>query len=87
MPRAIAIAQQRAGIAKDAAVQLVTYPPRPSVFEALSSTFGGTESMRMSLAEALLSRQDREALTAMRRPMQMLRRGESLALLPWVFAR
>jgi len=87
LPRAIAIAQQRAGIAKDAAVQVVTYPPRPSVFEALSSTFGGTDSMRVSLAEALLSRQDREALTAMRRPMQMLRRGESLALLPWVFAR
>ena len=87
LPRALAIAQQRAGIAKDAAVQVVTYPPRPSVFEALSSTFGGAQGMRASLAEALLSQQDREALAAMRRPMQMLRRGESLALLPWVFAR
>jgi protease-4 len=87
LPRAITIAQQRAGIAKDAAVQIITYPPRPSVFEALSSTLGGTESMRASLAEALLSQQDRDALAAMRRPMQMLRRGESLALLPWVFAR
>ena len=87
LPRAIAIAQQRAGIAKDALVQVVTYPPRPSVFEALSSAFGGTESMRASLAEVLLTQQDREALAAMRRPMQLLRRGESLALLPWVFAR
>ena len=87
LPRALAIAQQRAGIAKDAAVQVVTYPPRPSVFEALSSTFGGGQGMRASLAETLLSQQDREALAAMRRPMQMLRRGESLALLPWVFAR
>ncbi|WP_396624206.1 signal peptide peptidase SppA [Luteitalea sp.] len=87
LPRAIAIAQQRAGIAKDTTVQLVTYPPRPSVLEALSSTLGGGQSMRASLGEALLSPQDRETLASVRRPLQMLRRGEALALLPWVFVR
>lgn len=87
LPRALAIAQQRAGIARDAAVHVVVYPPKPSLFEALSETFGGGQGVRASLAEALLTQQDREALAAIRRPMQMLRRGESLALLPWVFVR
>ncbi len=86
LPKAMAIAQQRAGIATDVSVQVVVYPPRPSVFEALSS-LGGAQGMRASLAEALLSPQDREALAAVRRPLQMLRQGESLALLPWVFVR
>ena len=86
LPRALAIAQQRAGIDKDAAVQIVTYPPKPSVFEALTA-LGGSQGVRASLAEALLSQQDRETLVAMRRPLEMLRRGESLALLPWVFVR
>jgi protease-4 len=89
LPRAIAIAQQRAGIAKDTRVQLITYPPKPSVFEALSTALGGGTQggMRASLAEALLSQQDRATLAAVRRPFQMLGRGESLALLPWVFVR
>ena len=87
MPRALAIAQQRAGIGKDTAVQVVVYPPKPTLFEALSETFGGSEEMRASLAGALLSPQERETLAAVRRPMRLLGRGESLALLPWVFAR
>jgi hypothetical protein len=57
------------------------------VLEALSSTLGGGQSMRASLGEALLSPQDRETLASVRRPLQMLRRGEALALLPWVFVR
>lgn len=87
LPRALAIAQERAGIARDAAVQVVTYPTRPTVFEALSSTLGGNDSLRASLAEALLSPSDRAALAATRRPLRMLGRGEALALLPWVFVR
>ncbi len=87
LPRALAIAQQRAGIGKDTAVQVVVYPPKPTLFEALSETFGGSEEMRASLAGALLSPQERETLAAVRRPMRLLGRGESLALLPWVFAR
>lgn len=84
LPRAMAIAQQRAGIARDAAVQTVVYPPTPSLFEALSSTFGG---VRGSLIEALMTPEERSILGAIRRPVHMLRRGESLALLPWVFVR
>lgn len=87
LPRALAIAQQRAGIGRDTAVSVVVYPPKPSLLEALSETFGGTQSMRASLAQALLDPQEREALAAVRRPMRMLRHGEALALLPWVFAR
>lgn len=87
LPRALAIAQERAGIGKDEAVQVVVYPPKPTLFEALSETFGGSQGMRAALAEALLSPAEREALVAIRRPMQMLGSGESLALLPWVFVR
>ncbi|MBA2354018.1 MAG: signal peptide peptidase SppA [Acidobacteria bacterium] len=88
LPRALAIARQRAGLAPDAAVQVVVYPPKPSVYEAVSTMFGGADGgMRASLAEALLSQEDRQALGAIRQPMQQLRRGESLALLPWVFVR
>lgn len=86
LPRALVIAQQRAGIARETAVQVVTYPPKPSVFEALSE-IGGSQGMRASLADMLLTQQERDVLAAIRRPMQMLRRGESLALLPWVFVR
>lgn len=87
LPRALAIAQQRAGIPRDTTVNVVVYPPRPTLFEAFSETFGGAQTLRASLAQALLAPQEREALAAIRRPMQMLRQGESLALLPWVFAR
>lgn len=87
LPRALAIAQQRAGIARDAAVSVVVYPPKPTLLEAISDTFGGTQTMRASLAQALLEPQEREALAAVRRPMRMLRQGEALALLPWVFVR
>ncbi len=86
LPRAMAIARQRAGIGADDAVQTVVYPPRPSVFEVLS-TMGAAQDMRASLGEALLSQQDRETLAAVRRPLRLLQRGESLALLPWVFVR
>ena len=41
----------------------------------------------LALAEALLTQADRKALAAVRRPFELLRQGESLALLPWVFAR
>ena len=48
LPRALSIAQQRAGIRQDTAVQVVVYPPKPTVFEALSSFFGGAQDVRAS---------------------------------------
>ena len=87
LPRALALAQQRAGIGRDVAVNVLVYPPKPTLFEAISETFGGGQTMRASLAQALLEPQEREALAAVRRPMRLMRQGEALALLPWVFAR
>jgi len=84
LPRAIAIAQQRAGIAKDEAVNVVVYPRKPTVFEALT-LLGGGQGARAAMVEALLPEADRRTLAAVRQPLRLVQRGESLALLPWVF--
>lgn len=87
LDRALVVAKQRAGLAADAAVHLVVYPPRKTLFEILSGSFTGAEGMRLSLLSALLSADERAALGAVRQPMTMLRRGEPLALMPWVVLR
>ncbi len=87
LDRALVIAKQRAGLAGDAAINVVVYPPRKTLFEVLTGSWSGGEGMRVSLLSALLSAEERAALGAVRQPMTMLRRGEPLALLPWVFVR
>lgn len=86
LDRALVIAKQRAGLAGDAPVNVVVYPPRKTLFEVLGS-LSGAEGVRVSMLAALLSDDERAALGAVRQPMAMLRRGEPLALLPWVFVR
>lgn len=87
LDRALVIAKERAGLEGDAPVNIVVYPPRKSLFEVLSGSFSGAEGMRLSLMAALLSPEERQALGAVRQPMSMLRRGEPLALMPWVVVR
>lgn len=87
LDRALVVAKERAGLAGDAAVHVVVYPPRKTLFEILSGSFSGAEGMRVSLLSALLSADERAALGAVRQPMTMLRRGEPLALMPWVVLR
>ena len=87
LDRALVLAKERAGLEGDAAVNVVVYPPRKSLFEVLSGSFSGAEGVRLSLLGALLSAEERQALGAVRQPMSMLRRGEPLALMPWVFVR
>lgn len=87
LDRAVVLAKERAGLAIDAPVRLVTYPPPKTLFEVLSGSFSGAEGLRASLVASLLSAEERMALGAIRQPMSMLRRGEPLALMPWVFVR
>jgi protease-4 len=89
LDRAIAVAKQRAKIAADAQVEIVTYPPRKSFYEIVSDQFNGTnDSVAMSAwMSANLTKSEIEALRTVRGPLAMFRRGEPLALMPFTFLR
>jgi protease-4 len=81
---AVAIARERAGIAADEDVQLVVYPERRSLFDALSAEFGGVRSG--GLWGLLAGTTERRAMAALAAP-RLFRRGEPLALMPFMFVR
>ncbi|MEO5819411.1 MAG: signal peptide peptidase SppA [Vicinamibacteraceae bacterium] len=86
--RAIAIARERAKIAVGADVELVIYPPRASLFDALSHPLGQTEeSSSLRSALALFAPADRRVMRQVLAPMRLLGRREPLALMPFVFTR
>jgi protease-4 len=81
---AIAIAKMRANIPADEDVEVVVYPPRRTLFEALSETLGGDVSLN---AWSLLANSaERRAVAALTAPTRLFRRGEPLALMPFAFA-
>ena len=63
----------------------MVYPPRRSLYEALTEQFGGAASNAWSLL-AGGSRAD-AAVGALTAPVRLFRRGEPLALMPFVFVR
>jgi protease-4 len=82
---AVRIAKERAKIAADEDVELVVYPPRRSLYEALTEQFGmdgggGAWSVLAGAAE-------RRAVAALAAPVRLFRRGEPLALMPFAFVR
>ncbi len=89
LDRAIAVAKQRAKIAADSEVEIVTFPPRKSFYEIVSDQLSGSnDSAAVSLwLSANLSKGEIEALRTMRGPLAMFRRGEPLALMPFTFIR
>lgn len=87
LDRALVLAKERAGLPGDTPVNVVVYPPRKSLFEVLTGSLPVAEGARAGLLSALLSTEERAALGAVRQPSIMLRRGEPLALMPWVFLR
>jgi protease-4 len=89
LDRAIAVAKQRAKIAADSEVEIVTFPPRKSFYEIVSDQLGGSNDSAAVSAwlSANLSKGEIEALRTMRGPLAMFRRGEPLALLPFTFVR
>jgi protease-4 len=80
---AINIAKQRAKIPADEDVDLVIYPPRRTLYEALAEQLGGGAST----ITAFLDDGDRRALAAVMAPVRLFRRGEPLALMPFAFLR
>jgi protease IV len=86
---AIRFAKEHAKIGVDTDVELVTYPPRRSFYELLTEELSGVSQSGAINAwlSANLSRGELEMLRAVRGPYGMFRRGETLALMPFIFVR
>jgi protease-4 len=82
---AVAIAKERAKIPADEDVELVTYPPRRSFYETVAEQFG--RSSHFSLWGMLAGMRDARSLATAIAPVQLFRRGEPLALMPFGFIR
>jgi protease IV len=87
LDRALAIAKDRAKIPAATSVELVLYPPRPSLFDALSHPLGQTEESSLRGALALFAPAERRVMRQVLAPMRLLGRREPLALMPFVFTR
>jgi protease-4 len=81
---AVAVAKERAHIPASEEVELVEYPGRRSLYEALSEEFGSEST---SLLHGLLGRADARAVGAITAPVRLFQRGEPLALMPFTFVR
>ena len=84
LDRAVAIAKERAQIPADEDVELVTYPPRRTLYEALAERFQSSGALVWA---ELVGSADVRAMAALAAPMRLFRRGEPLALMPGVFLR
>ena len=89
LDRAIALAKERAGIAADTEVDVVTYPARKTLAELLIEQLSGAGSdgqidALLSLASGLRTA-ERRALGLLTAPARLFRPGEPLALMPVSF--
>jgi protease-4 len=80
---AVTIAKQRAHLQADDDVELVIYPPRRSIYEALTEQFGG----RMGAWGLLAGRMEQRMIDGLSAPVRLFRRGEPLALMPFTVVR
>jgi protease IV len=89
LDRAVAIAKDRAKIPASTEVELVLFPPRASIFDALSHPLGQTEESSVRSALALFAPSERRVMRQVLAPMRLLSGGrrEPLALMPFVFTR
>lgn len=88
LDRAVSIAKARAKLDPKAEVELVTYPRAKGFLELVSERLGGnTEAAVSSWMAANLSADELAALRAVRGTTSLYRRGEALALMPFVWVR
>jgi protease IV len=90
--KAIDLAKQRARIAAEEEVELVSYPPHRSFYEVLTEQMSSPAGRLQagSGADALLSvlgPRERRALAALLAPSRLFRSGQVLAHMPYVFVR
>jgi protease-4 len=79
---AVRLAKERAGIPEDEDVELVVYPPRRSLYEAIAEQFGGGSTWAQ-----LAMFGEHRAVAALSAPARLFRRGEPLALMPFSLTR
>ena len=84
LEKAVALVKQKAKITS-ADVELVVYPAKKTLYEALSAQFGGSDE-RIRLT-ALLGPTERRAVGLAAAPWTLFRRGEALALMPFGLLR
>jgi protease-4 len=87
LSRAIAVAKSRAKIPEETEVEVVVYPPVRSFYELLSEQISGAgegAAVASWLADNLTSA-EKDALSVLRGPWSLFRRGEALALMPFRF--
>ena len=82
---AITMAKERANIPADEDVDIVAYPPRQSLYEALREQFGS--SSRAGIWHVLAGGVDGRAVAALAAPVRLFRRAEPLALMPFAVVR
>jgi protease-4 len=87
LTKALAIARQRAKLPAEGGVDLVVYPPRRSLFEMVADPFGQAGAARQAAAWGLLSPEEQRVASALLVPYRLLRDGEPLALMPFVYLR
>ena len=87
LERALAVAKGRAGLSPNAEVQIVTYPPRWTVFELLGESLGSQSRTDSGLA-AVLGPQERRVIGMLTAPSRLFHPGELLAVMPFaMFSR
>ncbi len=86
LDRAIALAKQAAKIPASSGVDIVTYPPRRSLYELFWSQMGANSREALYLA-ALAGVADVRSLGMLAAPLVLFRPGEPLALMPAVGSR
>ncbi len=88
LDRAVAIAKEKAGIAADTEVDLVTYPPRKTLFELIGEQLTGQSGdSELELLAAMIGSGQRQTLGVLTAPARLFRPGEPLALMPFSLIR
>ena len=86
LERALAVAKQRAGLSPTAEVQIVTYPPRRTIFDLVSESLQ-SQSTEAGVA-AMLGPEERRMIGILTAPGRLFQPGELLAVMPFgVFSR
>ena len=89
LDRAIALAKEKAGIAADTEVDIVTYPARRSLAEMLIEELSGNDRQLEAVISVVagLRTAERRAIGLLTAPARLFNPGEPLALMPIGFLR
>jgi len=84
LDRAIQLAKERAKLDINRDVDLLVYPPRPSLYQIVANPFGSSVAARLGV---LTGSADARAIDTAVSALRLFRRGEPLALMPNFFVR